>query len=57
MDTDFGRAILEDVSFLDCASMFRETHYRRLPVLRGGRLVGLVSRRDVLRNSNALGHR
>jgi CBS domain-containing protein len=54
MDTDFGRAILEDVSFLECARIFRETPYRRLPVLRGGQLVGLISRRDVLRNSNAL---
>jgi CBS domain-containing protein len=54
MDADFGRTILEDVCFLDCARIFRETPYRRLPVLRGGRLVGLVSRRDVLRNSNEL---
>lgn len=54
MDADFGRTILEDVSFLECARIFRETPYRRLPVLRGGRLVGLVSRRDVLRNSSEL---
>jgi CBS domain-containing protein len=54
MDADFGRTILEDVSFLECARIFRETPYRRLPVLRGGRLVGLVSRRDVLRYSNEL---
>lgn len=51
MNTDFGRTILEDVSFLDCARLFRETPYRRLPVLRGGQLVGQVSRRDLLRNS------
>jgi len=54
MNTDFGRTILEDMSFLDCARLFRETPYRRLPVLRGGKLVGQVSRRDLLRNSMPL---
>jgi CBS domain-containing protein len=54
MNTDFGRTILEDMGFLDCARLFRETPYRRLPVLRGGKLVGQVSRRDLLRNSMAL---
>ncbi len=54
MNTDFRRTILEDVSFLECARLFRETPYRRLPVLRSGRLVGQVSRRDVLRNSTSL---
>lgn len=28
--------------------MFLDTHYRRLPVLRDGKLVGQVSRRDVI---------
>jgi len=54
MNTDFGRTILEDVRFLKCAKLFRETPYRRLPVLRGSRLAGQVSRRDVLRNSTSL---
>lgn len=54
MDTDLERTILEDVTFLECARMFRETPYRRLPVLRDDKLVGLISRRDVLRNSNEL---
>jgi CBS domain-containing protein len=54
MDTDLGRTILEDLSFLDCSRLFRETPYRRLPVLRDGRLVGLISRRDVLRHSDEL---
>jgi CBS domain-containing protein len=54
MDRDLGRTILEDVSFLECARLFRETPYRRLPVLRGGQLLGQVSRRDLLRNSTEL---
>jgi len=54
MNPDPGRTILEDVHFLDCAKLFRETPYRRLAVLRAGRLAGQVSRRDVLRNSTSL---
>ena len=54
MDTDPKRTILEDLSFLDCARIFRETPYRRLPVLRGGQLAGQVSRRDLLRNAMPL---
>ena len=34
---------------LTIARKFLETDYRRLPVLRGTRLVGQISRRDVLR--------
>ena len=39
----------EDVDLLSIAQIFRETGHRRLPVLRDGKLVGQISRRDVLR--------
>ena len=48
MDRDLGRAIDEDTELLEIAKIFLETHYRRLPVLRDGSVVGQVSRRDVL---------
>lgn len=47
-NTDFGRVISEDTDLLHCARLFLQTPYRRLPVLRDGKLVGQVSRRDVL---------
>lgn len=49
MDTDRGRTITEKTDLLNIAQIFLYTHYRRLPVLRDGRLVGQISRRDVLR--------
>jgi CBS domain-containing protein len=49
MNTDRGCTIGETVDLLNIARMFLEQDYRRLPVLRGNRLVGQISRRDVLR--------
>ncbi|WP_197169025.1 CBS domain-containing protein [Novipirellula galeiformis] len=49
MNIDRNRLIDEDDSLLDVAHKFQETPYRRLPVLRGEKLIGQVSRRDVLR--------
>ena len=49
MNTDRNRIIGEDDSLLDVAHRFQTTPYRRLPVIKGDRLVGQVSRRDVLR--------
>lgn len=49
MDTDLGRVIDEGKDLLALARMFQDTYYRRLPVLRDGKLVGQVSRRDVLK--------
>ncbi|MBT8099004.1 MAG: CBS domain-containing protein [Gammaproteobacteria bacterium] len=38
-----------DASLMDIAERFASTPYRRFPVLKNNRLVGLISRRDVLR--------
>ncbi len=38
-----------DMSIIDLAELFIETRYRRFPVLKDNRLVGQISRRDVLR--------
>ena len=48
MNTDRERLIDEDTDMLEVAQMFLDTHYRRLPVVRDGKLVGQVSRRDVV---------
>lgn len=49
MNTDRGCTIDESVDLLTIAQIFLNRDYRRLPVLRGTRLVGQISRRDVLR--------
>ena len=38
-----------DASLMEIAERFSSTPYRRFPVLKNNRLVGLISRRDVLR--------
>ena len=48
MSTGPGRLIDENMDLLAVARIFLDTHYRRLPVLRDGKLVGQVSHRDVL---------
>jgi CBS domain-containing protein len=48
IDTEVS-TIDEETDFLTIAQMFRDSHRRRLPVLRDGKLVGQISRRDVLR--------
>ena len=55
MNVDRNRIISEDDLLLEVAHKFQETPYRRLPVLRGERLVGQVSRRDVLKAELRLG--
>jgi CBS domain-containing protein len=54
MNTDFERTITEDADVQRCAERFLRTPYRRLPVLRNGKLVGQVSRRDVIRSQHDL---
>lgn len=50
MDAD-AQTIEPDTQLLSIAQVFLLTSYRRLPVLENGRLVGQVSRRDVMRAS------
>ncbi|KAA5537949.1 CBS domain-containing protein [Roseiconus nitratireducens] len=49
MDTDPDRVIHEDMNLWAVAGMFASTRYRRLPVVRDGRVLGQISRCDVLR--------
>ena len=49
MNTDPSRIVDHDALLLDIAHKFQETPFRRLPVLDGERLIGQISRRDVLR--------
>jgi acetoin utilization protein AcuB len=37
-----------DMPINDCLAMFRKEHIRRAPVMKGGKLVGIVSERDLL---------
>lgn len=40
--------VAEQDSWVTVADMFREKHVRRLPVLRDGKLVGIVTRHDLM---------
>ena len=43
------QTVTPDDSLMDIAVRFSESHYRRFPVLDDDRLVGVISRRDVLK--------
>lgn len=53
MDTE-ARTIDEEMDLLSIAQIFLNTHARRLPVLREGKLMGQISRRDVLSAIHAM---
>lgn len=53
MDRDV-KTISEDTDLLAIAQIFRNAQTRRLPVLRDGKLVGQISRRDILRAAHQL---
>ncbi len=49
-----AKTITPDSDFLSIAQTFLDTPYRRLPVLESGKLVGQISRRDLLHAANEL---
>lgn len=49
-----AKTIHPDAGFLEVARVFLDTPYRRLPVVENGKLVGQISRRDVLHAANEL---
>jgi CBS-domain-containing membrane protein len=54
VDTDPNRIVDGRKDLLSIAQIFSDTPYRRLPILRQGRLVGQISRRDVIRAAHVV---
>ena len=53
IDTE-ARTISEETDLLSIAQIFLNTESRRLPVLRSGRLVGQISRRDIMKAAHKI---
>jgi len=47
-------SVTEDTGILTIIQIFKDTSRRRLPVLRDGKIVGQISRRDILRTASSL---
>lgn len=47
--SDGVKTVDAEMSIIDLAQLFINSPYRRFPVMKGNRLVGQISRRDVLR--------
>ncbi len=50
------RTVDADMNIVDLAELFLESGFRRYPVLKNNRLVGQISRRDVLRALGEIRH-
>jgi len=44
------RTVTEETDLLTIAQIFKDSHYRRLPVVDNFKLIGQISRRDLLRS-------
>lgn len=49
-----AQTVTPDTGLWTIAQIFLSSHYRRLPVLENGRVIGLISRRDVLKAAHSL---
>ena len=54
MNSELERTVSESTDLLSIVEKFLNTPYRRLPVVEDGRLIGQLSRRDVLRAATKL---
>ena len=49
------QTVEQNRSIIDVVEMFQNSHFRRFPVVEGDKLVGIISRRDILRAIKEVG--